>query len=89
MLLNYKMDYPESLDYTALQGFNSLDESKKKTVREAYEQAYRISAHLGNKIAAGKAFETAKLALVEAMKPVPPKESRISQSIFYGLANCE
>jgi len=90
MFINHKVGYAESFNYELLPGFAELDGPKQQIVREAFEGAYSVSINnnLGMKIATGKAYETAKLALVEVQKPVPVKEQAAPTSIFAGLDNC-
>lgn len=90
MFLNYKFDYPESLDYTRLPGYERLSSKQQQRIHEAYEQAYHSVKHLGIKIATGRAHETAKLALSSELKsPTPVSEIPMIPSIFSGLDNCQ
>ena len=85
-----KIGYTESLDYTELPGYETLTEAQRQKVKDAYSVAFvETSKAMGQKIALGKAHETAKLALAEQLKIAEMKpEETVPPSIFAGLDNC-
>lgn len=89
MYLDQKFDHVDSLDFTALKAYIKLNEAQQRVVSDTYENAYRSSAHLGQQIALGKAFETAKAIVEQLAKESPTFEQAVPPSIFAGLSNCE
>jgi hypothetical protein len=75
-------------DYSALQGFEKLNEEQKRIVQAEYERGYMSARHLGIKLATGRGYETAKLALEQQFRPKTLKEQPVPPSIFEGLDNC-
>jgi hypothetical protein len=89
MFLNQKFGYPESLDYTMLPAFNTLNEEQQKQVHDAFERGYLLTKHMGIKIALGTGHETAKYELEQILLRKPSfVEQSVPPSIFAGLDNC-
>lgn len=73
-------------EYTLLPGFDKLTEEQQKQVRSEYERGYMSGSHLGIKIATGRGYETAKLAIENLQKAKPVAiEQPVPPSIFAGL----
>lgn len=88
MLRHY---YLEGLDHTQLPEFERLTEEQQKFVYDTFANAYASSVkHLGQNIALGKAYETAKRLVQEiASRPAATvPEAPVPPSIFAGLDNC-
>jgi hypothetical protein len=83
------MIYNNEFDYTTLSGFEKLTEEQQKTVQAEYERGYMSATHLGVKLATGRGYETAKLAVEQfTNKQKAPKDQPTPPSIFEGLENC-
>jgi hypothetical protein len=81
--------YEESQDYSQLPGFDKLTEEQQKQVHAEYECGYNASKHLGQKVAMGKGFQTAKLTLEQLRQEIAVKQQPTPPSIFEGLENCQ
>jgi hypothetical protein len=79
---------PNVFDYTTLPGFEKLSDEQRKIIGEAYERGYLSAKHLGVKLATGRGYETAKLA-IEQFKAQTAAEQPVPPSIFEGLENCK
>ena len=89
MFYNHKIGYTESLDYTTIPEYAQLDGGQRQKVQEVYYYAYHGAIGNGLKHAMAKAHESAKAAIVEALKPAPAITEEAPRSIFYGLENCQ
>jgi hypothetical protein len=76
-------------DYNTLPGFEKLNEGQQRIIQAEYERGYMSARHLGVKLATGRGYETAKLALEQQFKPKDPKQQPTPPSIFEGLDNCK
>lgn len=89
MYLDQKFDHVDSLDYSLLPSYGKLSEEQQKVVSGTYSNAYRSAVHLGQQIALGKAYETARAIVEQLAKETSVVEQAVPPSIFAGLANCE
>jgi hypothetical protein len=81
-------DYTESLDYAQLPGFDRLTEKQQQHVHEVYSMAYHATKSMGMRTAMGRAHESAKMAVQEALRPQSAISQDVPPSIFDGLENC-
>ena len=79
---------PNVFDYTTLPGFGKLTEEQQRMIQAEYQRGYMSATHLGVKLATGRGYETAKLALEQFNKAKAPKDQPTPPSIFEGLDNC-
>lgn len=89
MQIDRKFDHVDSLDFTLMPAFEKLTEEQQRIVNDTYGNAYRSAAHLGQQIALGKAYETAKAVVESLSKTKAVREQAVPPSIFAGLDNCE